>query len=230
MNNLTTRGLVLNRTNYGEADRIITVITSDLGKINLIVKGARRSASRLAGGIELFSVSELTIIRGRSDLATLISARPKDQFAHISSDLERIELGFYLLNLINKTTEANAEADYFNLLAIALHSLNQPATAPQIVKNWFEAQLIKLSGHQPDLKSDQAGQPLKVAQSYEFNMSKMAFAADPAGRYTERHIKLIRLLFSGQNPARLSRVEAVVPLSKDIDGLLQAMISQFIRL
>jgi len=55
-----TTGLVLSRTDFGEADRIITVLTPDHGKLRLMAKGVRRMKSKLAGGIDLFTVSDLT--------------------------------------------------------------------------------------------------------------------------------------------------------------------------
>ena len=53
-----THGIVLTRVDYGEADRIITMLTPE-GKITLMVRGVRRIKSKLAGGVELFSVSEM---------------------------------------------------------------------------------------------------------------------------------------------------------------------------
>ncbi|MEK7561678.1 MAG: DNA repair protein RecO, partial [Patescibacteria group bacterium] len=75
MNRYITKGIVLSRTDYGEADRILSFLTIDHGKVRAIAKGVRKSKSKLAGGIELFSVSDLTLIIGRGELNTLISTR-----------------------------------------------------------------------------------------------------------------------------------------------------------
>jgi DNA repair protein RecO (recombination protein O) len=58
MKTIVTKGIVLTRTDYGEADRILHFLTPDQGKIAGIAKGVRKSKSKLAGGIELFSVSK----------------------------------------------------------------------------------------------------------------------------------------------------------------------------
>ena len=55
-----TRAIVLKRTNYGEADRILQLLTT-YGKRNVIAKSVRREKSRMAGGIELFSICEVVI-------------------------------------------------------------------------------------------------------------------------------------------------------------------------
>ena len=75
MNQLTTQGIVLRRTDFGEADRILTVLTPANGKLSLMARGARRSKSKLAGGIELFSTSDLVYIQGKSDLGGLFVFR-----------------------------------------------------------------------------------------------------------------------------------------------------------
>ena len=61
---IKTLGLVLRRTNYGEADRILNIITPT-GKISAMAKGVRRARSKLAGGVEMFSLSEYVIHCGR---------------------------------------------------------------------------------------------------------------------------------------------------------------------
>ena len=57
MKQLVTEVIILARTDYGEADRILTVLSPEYGKLRLLAKGVRRVKSKLAGGIELFSVS-----------------------------------------------------------------------------------------------------------------------------------------------------------------------------
>jgi len=86
VNQIVTTAIVLSRLNYGEADRIITVITPDNGKLRLMAKGVRRVKSKLAGGIELFIVSSLTFIKGKGDIGTLVSSRLQTHFSSIVTD------------------------------------------------------------------------------------------------------------------------------------------------
>src|SRR4051812_43718179 len=102
MKQILTSGIVLKRTNYGEADRIITFLTPDHGKIRLIAKGVRRVKSKLAGGIELFSVSHLTYIEGKREIGTLISTRLEKHYGDIVKDIDRVQLGYELIKLLDK--------------------------------------------------------------------------------------------------------------------------------
>ena len=65
MKTTRTQAIVLRRTNYGEADRVLQILTPD-GKFSVMARGARREKSRLNGGIELFSISEVVIGEGKS--------------------------------------------------------------------------------------------------------------------------------------------------------------------
>ena len=68
-----TLAYVLKRTNYGEADRILNIITPD-GKRAVIAKGVRKEKSKLAGGVEMFSLSELNIHYGKGEFGLVTSA------------------------------------------------------------------------------------------------------------------------------------------------------------
>ena len=70
---IRTKAIVLRRTNYGEADRILNLLT-EKGLISAIAHGVRKEKSKLAGGIELFCVSDITAHEGRNNsLHTLTS-------------------------------------------------------------------------------------------------------------------------------------------------------------
>ena len=97
-----TQGVILARINYAEADRILTVLTRDFGKVSLIAKGTRKEKSKLAGGIELFSVSDIGFVEGKGDLGTLTAARLTKQYNSFFNDLTKIEFGYNCLKLINK--------------------------------------------------------------------------------------------------------------------------------
>ena len=92
-----TQGIILARVNYQEADRIITVLSRDDGKLRLMVKGARKSKSKLAGGVELLSISELGVIKGKGDISTLVSSRLIKHFGHIVADIDRTLYAYEIL-------------------------------------------------------------------------------------------------------------------------------------
>lgn len=223
MNQLTTTAIVLARTDYGEADRILTVLTPDYGKLRLMAKGVRRVKSRLAGGIELFSVSHMSFVRGRGDLGTLVSARLMRHYSCIVADIGRVQLGYDLIKLLNKITEDAVEPEYFNLLEQAFQALDDVVINGDLVRLWFSAQLLRLGGHSPNLQTDTTGQKLLPEKVYDFDYQTMAFAASKSGNFAARHIKLLRLLFASISPKTVQKIDGSLILEHELRSLMEAL-------
>lgn len=223
MKPILTTGIILSRTDYGEADRILTVLTPDNGKLRLMAKGVRKVKSKLAGGIELFSVSDITFMVGKREIGTLISTRLIRHYGNIINDIERVQLGYELIKTLNKATEDEPEAEYFHLLDQAFGALDNKAIDLQLILLWFQAQLLKQAGHTPNLKTDTGNQPLSETQKYNFDIEAMTFMPHVKGRYQAADIKLLRLAFSGHAPKTLSQIESLDKLLLKAVPLVQAM-------
>lgn len=206
MKQTVTTGIVLTRTNYGEADRILTVLTPT-GKVRLLAKGVRKIKSRLAGGVELFSVSELTFLQGKSELHTLISGRLKQHFGNIVKDMNRTMFAYEALKTINKVLEDDADEAYFNLLEQTLEILDDVEAALDIIRMWFLAQLLSLGGYAPNLITDPSGKRLVESDLYAFSYDDMAFICGH-GNFSSRDIKLLRIIFSQHSSSALRNLQA----------------------
>ncbi|HSW99017.1 MAG TPA: DNA repair protein RecO [Candidatus Saccharimonadales bacterium] len=225
MKQLVAPAIILARTDYGEADRILTLLTPELGKLRVLAKGVRRVKSKLAGGIELFSVSTITFIQGRAagSLGTLVSTRLVKHYGHIVQDLDRTMLGYELIKQLNKTIEDEAEDVYFHLLEQAFEALDDAAVPLAVVRFWFQAQLLRLGGHTPNLHTDAAGNKLEPGLEYDFSLEAMCFSPRSKGRFTASHIKFLRLCFAGNPPKILARVQASEALAAVLAPLVTAM-------
>lgn len=229
MKQLTTKGIVLRRTNFGEADRIITVLTTDEGKIRLLAKGVRRIKSKLAGGIELFSINDLTFMRGKSELGTLISSRLVTNFGRIVSDVDRTMFAYEVLKTIDKNTEDIFDEDYFAILAETLDAIDNLDLNTDWIKIWVNIQLLKLSGHVPNLQTDPAGLPLDPGAVFIFSFDDMAFLAHPAGEFDARAIKVLRLAVRAKTPSVLAGISAVDALRAPLAQLTKTMYVSYSR-
>jgi DNA repair protein RecO (recombination protein O) len=207
MNQIVSPAIILTRTDFGEADRILTLLTPDHGKLRLMAKGVRRIKSKLAGGIELFSVSTITYVRGRGEIGTLVSTRLIKHYGTIVTDLDRTMLGYELIKQLNKITEDEAESDYFDLLKQAFEALDDAKIPLQLVRLWFSAQLLRLGGHTPNLKTDTSGTALAADRRYRFDLEAMSFTHDERGSFTAAHIKFLRLVFAGHPAKVLAQVQ-----------------------
>ena len=231
MNRYITQGIVLRRTDFGEADRIVTFITPDHGKIRAIAKAVRKPKSKLAGAIELFSVSDLTIMVGKGEINTLMSGRLATHYGQIVKDSQRTDAAYEAIKSINKATEDQPEQAYFNLLNKTLESLNDSTLEPQLTALWFNMQLLKLAGHMPNLQTDASGKKLAADKKYYFELDRMCFRTSPQrpGEFGSDFIKFLRLGFSASSPKILQRVRDAVQLATPLQPLIKSMLVNHVR-
>jgi DNA repair protein RecO (recombination protein O) len=224
VNQIVTEGIILSRTDYGEADRILTLLTPDQGKLRLMAKGVRRVKSKLAGGIELFSVSNITFVRGRGDMGTLVSTRLLKHYSHIVQDLDRTMLGYELIKQLNRATEDEPEPEYFELLTQSFEALDDVAVPIPIIRFWFTAQLLKLAGHTPNLQTDASGKRLQPDKIYVFDFEQMCFSPVPErGGFKADHIKFLRLSFMHHPAKVLAAVQGSVQLLEKLGPLVERL-------
>ena len=230
MKQLQSKAIVLSRTDYGEADRIITVLTPEQGKLSLMARGARRVRSKLAGGIELFSVVDVSYIQGRGQIATLISARLVHYYSNIVKDIDRVQLGYELIKVLHRATEDQPEPEYFELLQTAFKALDTSTIGIDVIRAWFQSQLLRFSGQSPNLKTDTLGDKLLANGLYDFDFEAMTFRQGPEGQFSSDHIKLLRLIFSGNPPDILAHIQNLDNLLAACQPLIQTMLQTYIRI
>lgn len=226
MNRMVTTGIVLSRINYKEADRIITVITPEFGKLKLMARGVRKIKSKLAGGIELFSVSSLTFVRGRGEIDTLVSAQLQSHYGNIVSEYSRTMVGYDCIKIINKTTHDDCDEDYYQLLLHLLISLNDLSINFVLTKCWFMVCLLNLLGHTPNMQTDTSGNKLKVNEDYNFDSQEMTFYLQTGGRFDARHIKTLRLMLKN-DPLKLQVIDGLEYTLPSLDMLLTDSLKQY---
>src|SRR5579884_65459 len=146
----TTDAIVLRRLNLGEADRIVTLYTPAQGKLRAIAKGARRPASRLAGHLELFSLSALQLAHGR-ELDVITQAETRDAFRSVREDLARTTQAYYALELVDRLTPDRQESQpVFDLLHELLVGLSAPAPSA-LALPYFAVHVLAALGYRPQL-------------------------------------------------------------------------------
>ncbi|HEY1645900.1 MAG TPA: DNA repair protein RecO [Candidatus Saccharimonadales bacterium] len=228
MNKKTTKAIVLNRVNYGDSDRILTVLTPNFGKLSLLAKGARKINSKLAGGIELFAVFDAGFIVGRGEVGRLTSARLDEYYGNIIHDINRVQLGYEILKAFNHSLEDNVESSYFHLLCQLLLLLNESSVSLTRIELYFKSRLLTLAGHAPNLITDEDNKALSEKASYSFSVPSMGFSLDSLGRFKASHIKLLRLLFDSEDSTKIFKIKASNQEDEDIRSLVDAMFRTYL--
>lgn len=222
MQTFRTEAIILRRTNYGEADRILNLLTPERGKISAIAKGVRKPRSKLAGGLELFATCDVTILSGKSDMGTVSSARLIKFYGDILKDYDRMQLAYELIKMINRVTEMVGESEFYYLLRDSLAYLNQQSIEPGLVELWFRLRHAAALGVGLNVATAVGGQPLREDGRYNFDFGDMAFVPHPSGRFEAAHIKLLRLA-QAKDPAVLRQVSGLDDVLGDSLWLTRAL-------
>ena len=216
--------IVLRRTDFGEADRIVSLLTSE-GKISAIARGARRQKSKLAGGIEIFAINEVMLAEGKSDLRTIISARMREFFGEILKDFDRTDFAYRAIQMISKYSENVENEDFYQILETSLRALNDFAIPLEITENWLYLQVFLAIGNQINLRTDRDGEGLVTDKKYNFDGYEKLFVASLNGKYDSDHIKLLRLMVvSGpRSVVRVKGVESVLKALRPVFGAIKEL-------
>jgi len=154
---INTTGIVLREVQYKDSSKILTVLTSDEGKLTVSAHGAHRKNSKLAAVTGLLVFSEMTLQK-KSERWTITEARTVEQFVGLRDDLKLLALGAYIAEL----TEALADEDSPNMELLplclnTLYALSEKIKTPEYVKPAFELRLLAISGFEPLLKQKGKG-------------------------------------------------------------------------
>ena len=125
MSSYKTEGIIIKRTNYGEADKILTIFTKHYGKIRALAKGIRKITSKKGGNLELFNWVTLFLVTGKN-LDIVTEAQVKDSFSGFRKDLRRVGVAYYFCELTDKLCpERQKNKEVFELLAQHLEALEK---------------------------------------------------------------------------------------------------------
>jgi DNA repair protein RecO (recombination protein O) len=206
-----TRAIVLRRTNYGEADRILQLLTPD-GKQSVMAKGVRREKSRLAGGIELFAICDVVIIEGKGELGILTSSRLVQFYRHIMEDYDRMQFAYTAIKLVSSASEMVDGPDWYEVLSETMAGLDAHSLPIEIVKTWFYLHYSAILGYELSLWHDISGEKLSPEKQYRYDVAERGLRVVEGGELTAEHIKLLRLISTRplKVVAQIGGVEAIL--------------------
>jgi DNA repair protein RecO (recombination protein O) len=143
--------VVLRHSDFGEADRLLTLYTREHGKMRAIAKGARKIASRKAGHLEPFTRVKLQLARGR-DMFIVTQAETIDAYPSLRADLTLTGYAAYVLELLDRfVPDGETESpSLFRLLTETLSRLASEAL-PWLTVRSYEMRLLDLLGFRPKL-------------------------------------------------------------------------------
>ena len=203
---LRTLALVLRRTNFGEADRILNLLTPE-GKVSAIARGVRKEKSKLASNIEMFCLTDLSVHKGKGDLAVVTSAKLLKFYSNIITDLEKLELASLILKKANTITDDVVSQELFEAVKQSFEALNNNVNKT-LVEAWFWFNFAKIKGEEINLYRDTNDHKLVEDEKYTWDVMDAALSVQPGGEIGANEIKLMRLMLTS-NLELVSRVRGV---------------------
>ncbi len=213
-----TTGIVLRRMNLGEADRIITFLTRDHGKVRAVAKGVRRIKSRMAGHLEPFGTVELMFAEGRN-LDIITSARLLRSADSITEHPNSLAQSFLLAEMLDRLTLEGAEQTVlFDVVDNCYLDLSQRG-GDAVVELYFKLRLLETLGYRPRLDGCSVCGNRDLRDAYYFEPEIGGIVDDTCSISRQflislNQIKLWRLMLSNLLPD-IRRLQDVTALSKD---------------
>lgn len=157
--NFKTDALVLRSRPLGEADRLITLLSWERGKIDAVARGARKTKSKLAAGVDLFTYGHYGLYQGRS-LATITDQQVKEHFFLFREDANLYAYGLYLGDLVGRAVAGEEPFPPLCRLLLEGWRLLADTDDRPLLCRAFELKLMDLTGHRPNLEGClQCGSP-----------------------------------------------------------------------
>jgi DNA repair protein RecO (recombination protein O) len=231
--------IVLKTIDFGETDRILTLLTRHFGKVSVVAKGIRKPTSRLAGHAEPLTHATYQLARGRN-LDVLTGAESRALYRALREDLHGIAAGWYIAELADRfALERSPSAPLFDLVESALRHL-AAGYAPALVCRWFDLHLLDRTGFRPELGRciQCGGSPAEVTNAWIVDAGGLVCATcaptDTQGprALSVRALKSLRyLLVSNFDGASLLRVDDTLAaeLERHLRSFLQYVLDRDIN-
>ena len=223
----STEGLVIRQYPLGEADRIVTLLTRDLGKIRVVAKGVRRPKSKLGGQMELLSHVALDASVGR-DLDVVNEAQTVNRHQNLSQRLDRLSHAIYLCELLDGfTTEHSPNYPAYRLALDTMSRMDDVAD-PWLLVRHFEMRLLDESGFNPELTQCVECGAVLEPRDHRFNVSAGGVSCPSCGFGEATAVvpvqlnamKVLRLLQRERSFDRLDGVRISKAARYDVERLL----------
>ena len=221
---------MLRYSNFGEADRLLTLYTPDRGKLRAIAKGIRRPTSRKAGHLEPFTHCRVLIARGRN-LDIITQAEAIELHLPLRQDLERLAQAYYLVELVDRfTREGEENPPLFALLLEALKELGR-AKRTGLALRYYELRILACVGFGVQLfRCTSCGQEIVPGRNYFSEASGGVLCRecgerdDSAGEISLEALKVLRYL-GRHNIAASQRLRLRKAVTAEMQRLLQSYIT-----
>lgn len=174
---LKTDALVLRTADYGDCDRMVTLLTADRGKLSAAAKGVRKANAKLRFAAQPFCFAQY-VLAERGERYTVVGAELYDGFFSLASSLESYYAAAALLEVCDKLVYENMESG--RLLVAAVGALKEFGGEPRYPLVKFLVRALGVAGY-PVSAGDCPVCGRRPAHRMRFDMNGGAFFCEGCG-------------------------------------------------
>jgi DNA repair protein RecO (recombination protein O) len=218
--------VVLRHSDWGEADRLLTLFTREMGKVRAVAKGVRKLRSRKAGHLEPFTRVSLLLARGR-DLLIVTQADTLVANTPLKEDLLLLGYASYAVELLDRFTfEEGENRVLYRIFADTLERLSA-GKEPAYVLRFYELRLLDLLGFRPQLLHCALCEAEILAQDQFFSAEhggvlcpKCGIETGGARPISMKALKYLRY-YQRSSFAEAGRAHIEAGVSREMEGIMQ---------
>ncbi len=146
---IKTKGIILAQNNMGDNDKMVTLLTPDLGKIGCAAKGARRPKSALMSGTQFLCFGEFLIYKGVNSYS-INSCEPIEIFYNIRLDVDKLKCAAEIAKIVNDVTDENQNT--YKILQLTLNTIYMISESDKdlnLILSIFKLRLLSIIGFRP---------------------------------------------------------------------------------
>jgi DNA repair protein RecO (recombination protein O) len=240
-----TEGIVLRHSDYGEADRILTIVTPHEGKLRAIAKGSRKVTSKLASAADLLTRTQFVLAAGR-DLDIVTQGETLERFDHVRASLWHGTAAYAVAEALDRALEDRSENERVYTLGLeTLRRLNVDAVewqanptpenqAGPAARGWaalryFELRLLNELGYRPSFHTCVACEMELAPVENSFNAELGGALCPNCARYGQRRLPLLTLkvvrLVQRTPWKELPVMRLDAPTRNDVEAVLQSLLA-----
>jgi DNA repair protein RecO (recombination protein O) len=221
---IKVEAIVLRHTEWGEADRMLSLFSRELGKLQAIAKGVRKIHSRKAGHLEPFTRVNLLLAKGR-DLWIVTQAETLDAYMPLRTGMAGVVYASYAVELLDRFTFEEGETlPLYKLLQDTLTRLSAEADLDFVVR-YFEVRLLDHVGFRPQLfqclgcgKEIQAEDQYFSAQAGGVLCPKCGASTVGASPISMQALKLLRH-FQRSSYSEAKRLDLTPQINREVEAI-----------
>ncbi|MBE7091917.1 MAG: DNA repair protein RecO [Clostridiales bacterium] len=149
---IKTQAIVLNKVDFKDNDRVLTLFSAQKGKLTASCKGVKKQNSKLRASSEVFALGTYILAESKGRY-TVTGYDSIDSFFELRDDFDRLTLGVLFLKICEKSIAPDEQnIELFSLLVNSLHKLREPSVHPGFVASVFLFKYASIMGYQPELE------------------------------------------------------------------------------